>query len=236
MPPNILIVDDDSEIRTLLQDFLQKNGFRAASAEDGIQARRELDKSAFDLIVLDLMLPHESGFDICRDLRTKSSVPIIMLTARGDEVDRVLGLEIGADDYVPKPFSPRELVSRIRAVLRRTSGAADVSHTGQEFRFAGWTLDLMTRSLLNEDDQPVSISGTEFKLMALLLDDAPRVVSRARIMHRLHGREIDPLDRSIDVLVSRLRQILGDDARAPKLLKTVYGEGYVIGVKVERHA
>jgi len=233
---HILVVDDDREIRTLLREYLEKNGFRATAVGDGQEARRALERARFDLVVLDLMLPHESGLDICRALRASSDLPVIMLTALGDEVDRVVGLEVGADDYLSKPFSPRELLGRIKAVLRRTAlapRAADAVEA-RAYRFADWRLDTTERALSNADGEQVMLGGAEYRLLVLLLANAPRLLTRARLMELTRGREHDPFDRSIDVGVSRLRQSLRDDARAPRIIKTVYGEGYIIGVSVER--
>jgi len=237
-PPHILVVDDDREIRTLLCDFLAKNGFTATSVADGQETRRSLASGHFDLVVLDLMLPHESGLEICRELRKTSDLPVIMLTALGDEVDRVVGLEVGADDYVPKPFSPRELLGRIKAVLRRTMAGPRNGAVAElrAYSFAGWRLAIAERALTSPDGEIVPLSGAEFRLLSELLDHAPRVMTRAELVELVRGRELDPFDRSIDVRVSRLRQLLGDDARAPKIVKTVYGEGYIVGVPVERMA
>jgi two-component system OmpR family response regulator len=234
-PAHILVVDDDREIRTLLLDYIEKNGFRATAVADGNETRRALERSRVDLVVLDLMLPEESGLEICRALRQTSDIPIIMLTALGDEVDRVVGLEVGADDYVPKPFSPRELLGRIRAVLRRTSQArlAEPAKV-RAYRFAGWTLDTTARSLRDARGATVALGGAEYRLLSMLLAHAPRLLTRAQLMEHMRGRDLDPFDRSIDVRVSRLRQALGDDARAPIIIKTVYGEGYVVGVPVEQ--
>lgn len=231
---HILVVDDDREIRTLLCDYLGKNGFRATAVGDGRETRRALERNHVDLIVLDLMLPHESGLDICRALRTSSDVPIIMLTALGDEVDRVVGLEVGADDYLPKPFSPRELLGRIKAVLRRTTVLRVTGDEAGVYRFAGWQFVTTERALTSPSGARAPLSGAEFRLLSLLLASAPRVMARTELMELTRGRELDPFDRSIDVRVSRLRQVLGDDARAPRIIKTVYGEGYVMGVAVER--
>jgi two-component system, OmpR family, response regulator len=234
--PHILVVDDDRDIRTLLSEYLEKNGFRATAVGHGKAMRRALEQGHVDLIVLDLMLPDEDGLAICRDLRTKSQVPVIMLTALGEEVDRVVGLEVGADDYVVKPFSPRELLGRIKAILRRTAHMprdADVAAV-EGFRFAQWRLDMTTRTLMHDDGKKVALGGAEFRLLAVLLANSARVLSRLQLMELLRGRDLDPFDRSIDVRISRLRQSLGDDARSPKIVKTVYGEGYVIGVPVEQ--
>jgi two-component system, OmpR family, response regulator len=234
--PNILVVDDDREIRSLLRDYLEKNGFRATAVADGQETRRALQRAQFDLVVLDLMLPHESGLQICRELRTRSDIPIIMLTALGEEVDRVVGLEIGADDYLAKPFSPRELLGRIRAVLRRTMQGPRPAdpRSARRFRFGGFSLDVPTRTLTTPRGATVALGGAEFRLLSLLLANAPRVVTRAELMELARGRSFDPFDRSIDVRVSRLRQTLCDKGRSPQIIKTVYGEGYIVGVAVER--
>jgi two-component system OmpR family response regulator len=171
---------------------------------------------------------------LCRDLRSRSQVPIIMLTARGEDVDRIVGLELGADDYLAKPFNPRELLGRIKAVLRRAAHAPrDPSpERVHGFSFGGWRLDTITRTLTDASGRDVALSGAEYRLLAVLLGSANRVLSRTQLTELLRGRDADPFDRSIDVRVSRLRQILGDDARAPHIIKTVYGEGYVVGVNV----
>lgn len=235
--PHLVIVDDDREIRTLLSQYLEKNDFRTTAVPDGKELRRVLERSRVDLVVLDLMLPGEDGLAICRDLRARSQVPIIMLTARGEDVDRIVGLELGADDYMPKPFNPRELLVRIRAVLRRAAHTPrDPSpDTVRSFTFAQWTLDTTTRTLSDNDGRQVALSGAEYRLLAVLLGSGNRVLSRTQLTELLRGREADPFDRSIDVRVSRLRQILGDDARAPQIIKTIYGEGYVVGVPVQSH-
>jgi two-component system OmpR family response regulator len=231
---HILVVDDDHDIRTLLAQYLEKNGLRVSVARDGKQMRRVLDRVRVDLIVLDVMMPGDDGLKLCRKVRASSQVPIIMLTARAEDVDRILGLELGADDYVPKPFNPRELLGRIAAVLRRSAHAprdplpADVAG----YRFAGWRLDTTARSLADRQGIRVSLSGAEYRLLAILLAHAGRVLSRVQLMELLRGRDLDPFDRSIDQRVSRLRQVLRDDARSPQIIKTVYGEGYVIGVPV----
>jgi two-component system, OmpR family, response regulator len=233
--PHLVIVDDDREIRTLLSQYLEKHDFRTTAVAEGKEMRRVMDRSRVDLVVLDLMLPGEDGLSICRELRSRSQVPIIMLTARGEDVDRIVGLELGADDYLPKPFNPRELLGRIRAVLRRAAHAPrDPSPESiRSFSFGTWKLDTTKRALTDHDGKEVALSGAEYRLLAVLLSSANRVLSRAQLTELLRGREADPFDRSIDVRVSRLRQILGDDARAPQIIKTVYGEGYVVGVPVQ---
>lgn len=232
--PHLLIVDDDREIRSLLSQYLQREGMRVTAVGDAIEMRRALERARFDLLVLDLMLPGEDGLSICRELRTRSQLPIIMLTARGEEFDRIVGFELGADDYVPKPFNPRELLGRIRAVLRRSAhGSPDPDPQAvRAFRFDRWRLETTARTL-SDGGSEVALSGAEYRLLAVLLSAGNRVVSRAELAELLRGREADPLDRSIDVRVSRLRQILADDARSPRIIKTIYGQGYVIGVPVE---
>jgi two-component system OmpR family response regulator len=233
---HILIVDNDRELRAVLHDYFQRSGFRTTAVSDGEGARRALHHAHFDLAVLDVMLPHETGLDICRTLRTTSDIPIIVLTAPGEEVDRIVGFEVGADDCLAKPFNPRELLCRIKAVLRRTSLAPrSVDALGANaFRFAGWRLDTMERTLRNASGLTIALGGAEFRLLSHLLANAPRLLTRVELMELVKGRELDPFDSSIAGRVSRLRQTLGDDARAPRIIKTVYGEGYVIGVLVER--
>lgn len=234
--PHILVVDDDTDIRTLLSEYLEAQGYRATAVPDARAMRRLLEQSSVDLIVLDLMLPGENGIAICRDLRTRSQVPIIMLTALGEEIDRIVGLEVGADDYLPKPFNPRELLGRIKAVLRRAVPVvpeADLSRVAS-YRFGDWRLHMLSRTLTDTNGAKVPLGGADFRLLSLLLAHGNRVVSRAQLMELMHGRELDPFDRSIDVGISRLRQTLRDEARSPAIIKTVYGEGYVMGVKVDQ--
>lgn len=233
--PHILVVDDDREIRTLLSDYLAKNGFRTSAAADGAAMRHILEKMHIDLVVLDVMMPGDDGLKLCRELRAGSQIPVIMLTALGEEVDRIVGLEVGADDYLPKPFSPRELLGRIKAVLRRTAHRPRDPDpaTVRAYTFADWRLDLTSRTLTHGDGSTVALSGAEFRLLAVLLAQGNRVVARTQLMELLRGRELEPFDRSIDVRISRLRQTLRDDARAPRIVKTVYGEGYAIGVPVQ---
>jgi two-component system OmpR family response regulator len=232
---HILIVDDDREIRTLLSQYLEDNGLQVSVAGNRREMRRELSQEHIDLLVLDVMMPGEDGLKLCRELRADSQIPIIMLTARGEDVDRILGLEMGADDYLPKPFNPRELLGRISAVLRWAAHAPrdPMPSAVATYRFAGWSLDTTGRALAHEDGTTVALSGAEYRLLAVLLGHAGRVLSRVQLMDLMRGRDHDPFDRSIDVRVSRLRQILRDDARSPLIIKTVYGEGYVIGVPVE---
>jgi len=233
---HVLIVDDDRELRTLLSDYLQKNGYRVSAVAEGRGLWHALESGRVDLVILDVMLPGEDGLKLCRDLRTQSQIPVLMLTALGEEIDRVLGLEVGADDYLPKPFSPRELVGRIKAILRRTVHMPRDPDLRQatSYKFGEWQLDNTTRTLTHSDGTQTALSGAEFRLLSVLLSHATRVLSRAQLMELVRGRELDPFDRSIDVRISRLRQTLRDDARAPRIIKTIYGEGYVIGVPVEQ--
>ncbi len=233
--PLILVVDDDHDIRSLLIDYLDNNGCRTLGAADGTAMWRLLEQHQPDLLVLDLNLPGEDGLVLCRNLRAKSSLPIIMLTARTDPVDRILGLEMGADDYLAKPFEPRELLARIRSVLRRSqNNSAPVrdSNTIQHIHFANWTLDVQARHLLDTQGVLISLSGAEFRLLRIFLDHPNRVLSRDQLLNMTKGRDADPFDRSIDLQVSRLRQKLGDDAKSPQLIKTLRSEGYLLTAHV----
>jgi two-component system OmpR family response regulator len=230
---HIVVVDDDREIRTLLCDYLEKQGFRATGVNDGAALDRQLQRQGADLIVLDVMLTGEDGFAICQRLRQSSALPIIMLTARDEDVDQIVGFEVGADDYVRKPFNPRALLARIRAVLRRADHDGATAPKAAAYQFAGWTLNTIARSLSREGVTPIDLNGAEFDLLLLLLAEPQRVRSRLELSQLLHGRDNDPLDRSIDVRVSRLRQKLGDTTRPPSIIKTVYGGGYVMGVAVQ---
>ena len=235
--PHILIVDDDREIRELLARFLEKNQMRVTAVRDGREARRAWTNGQYQLVVLDLMLPGESGLDLARWMRTQSSIPIVMLTAMGDETDRVIGLELGADDYVPKPFSPRELLARIRAVLRRAGEQTDHRQAAtavKQYRFSGWTLEPAQRRLLNPEGTEISLTGGEFDLLLALVDRANRVLTRDMLLDLLRGRQAGPFDRAIDVAISRLRRKLEDDGHHAQLIKTVRGGGYVLATTVER--
>ncbi len=233
-PAQILVVDDDPGIRSLLAEYLERNGLRVSLATDGREMRRALGESTPDLVVLDVMLPGEDGLALCRDLRARSRLPVIMLTARADDTDRIVGLEMGADDYVIKPFNPRELLARINSVLRRARMLPPAQAAAHRVRFAGWTLDLAARELIAPDDVVVTLSGTEFKLLSVFVDHPNRVLDRNQLMDLTLGRESTPFDRSIDVQVSRLRARLRDEGREPRIIKTVRNEGYVLAAAVER--
>lgn len=233
--PHILIVDDDREIRALVGDYLRRNGYRTSLAADGRHMRKILEDTRIDLIILDLMLPGEDGLSLCRDLRTQSNVPVLMLTARGEAVDRIIGLEMGADDYLTKPFEPRELLARIRSVLRRAQALPPNLAPGEvrRYRFAGWSWDTALHQLISPQGVVVILSGAEYRLLEAFLTHPNRVLTRDQLLDLVRGKDADPFDRSIDLRVSRLRQKLGDDARSPALIKTLRGEGYVFAADVQ---
>lgn len=233
--PHILLIDDDREIRDLLARFLDRHGMRVTAVRDGREARRAWPAGHYQLVILDLMLPGESGLDIARWLRTSSDVPIVMLTAMGDETDRIIGLELGADDYLPKPFNPRELLARIRAVLRRTSErGARTADPARGFRFAGWRLEPGRRRLLDPEGAEVPLTGGEYDLLAAMVERANQVLTRDMLLDLLRGRQAGPFDRAIDVAISRLRRKLERDGPDGQLIKTVRGGGYVFACEVER--
>ncbi len=233
--PHILVVDDDREIRELLSRFLEKQGMRVSAARDAREARRLWPLGRYHIVVLDLMMPGESGLDYARWLRSQANVPILMLTAMAEETDRIVGLELGADDYVQKPFNPRELLARIRAILRRTNGEGQaIEADARPILFAGWTLEPGRRRLLNPDGAEVLLTGGEYELLAALVERPNRILTRDMLMDLLRGRQAGPFDRAIDVAVSRLRRKLEDDGRNPNLIKTVRGGGYVLSTAVER--
>ena len=231
---HILVVDDDAEIRSLVAEYLSSHGFRVSGARDGAQMRAALKTERPDLVVLDLMLPGEDGLSLCRDLRARSNLPVIMLTARRDEIDRIIGIEMGADDYLGKPFNPRELLARIKSVLRRTRALPAAQGEAKRLRFAGWTLDSVARHLIDAEGVIVPLSGAQYRLLMIFLTHPERVLDRDRLVDLAFGREATPFDRSIDVQVSRLRQLLRDNGREPRIIKTVRNGGYVLAVAVER--
>ena len=225
--PHILVVDDDKGIRDLLQEFFRKRGLRASVAGDGAEMEALMRRTEVDLVVLDVMLPGRSGLELCRDLRARgSSVPVIMLTAVNETTDRVVGLEMGADDYVPKPFDPLELLARIRAVLRRNGGEAKRPPARQVWRFAGWTMDCSRRRLVAPGDVRVDLTAAEFNLLATFVRSAQRVLTRDQLIELSGGDGGVNYDRSIDILVSRLRRKMEDDPKSPKLIQSVRSGGY----------
>lgn len=233
---HILVVDDDSQVRQLIARFLRESGYRASSARDGIEMRETLAAAKIDLIVLDLMLPGASGLDLCRELRAGSSVPIIMLTAKGEDTDRIVGLELGADDYLPKPFNPRELLARIRAVLRRAAAQpdADLVIGGRLITFAGYTLDTQRRDVTSAGGVAIDLSGGEYDLLLAFIEHPNRILSRDQLLDLSRNRSAEPFDRSIDVQVSRLRRKLEAGETSPVLIKTVRGAGYIFVPTVSR--
>ncbi|MDX5378295.1 MAG: response regulator [Halomonas sp.] len=229
-----MVVDDDPEIRELLVDYLGRHGYRALAAEDAEALHRLVASEAPDLLIVDIMLPGDDGFTICRDIRRASDVPIIMLTASADETDRILGLELGADDYLGKPFNPRELLARIKAVLRRArGGVAGDPARARMVAFGPWRLDRMTRELIDEGEARTPLSGADFQLLQVFLEHPEQVLSREALYELTRGRPAPPLDRSIDVHVCRLRQRLGEDTHYHQLIRTVRGAGYVFTARVE---
>lgn len=233
--PQILIVDDHRDIREPLAHYLERNGFDVVTAATAAAAREVVERTHVDLIVLDIMMPAEDGLQFCRRLRETKKIPIIFLSARTDEVDRILGLELGGDDYLAKPFSPRELLARIVAVLRRTNELPprqDVP-AGRQARFDQWTFHLPQRELVRRDGRVVPLSSAEFRLLSAFVERPQVVFSREQLLERLQGRKAELVfDRSIDTQISRLRRKLEDDPKEPRLIRTSRGEGYVLAAEV----
>ena len=234
---HVLIVDEDREARSALAGHLERNGYRITTASTGLALQRALERTRVDLVVLDVLMGDDEGLRLCRSLLATSDVPVVLVTRRADDVDRIVGLEMGADDYLVKPLNHREIVARIRNILRRANGHArerEITPRARLYRFGGWQLDIVARELCDPHGKHKPLRSSEYRVLASLLAHGNRVVSRGRLIELARGRDADPFDRSIDVRISRLRQILGDDARGPRIIKTVHGEGYVIGVVVER--
>jgi two-component system OmpR family response regulator len=232
--PHILVVDDHAEIRDLVGRALTKDGFRVSTAGDGHAMRKVLADHRINLVLLDLMLPGEDGLSLCRALRAESNIPIIMLTAKGDEIDRVVGLEVGADDYVAKPFGSRELIARIRAVLRRSADRVETTNRSKHYRFDRWRLDADARELLREDGVTIPLSTGEYDLLMVLVERPNRVLTREQLLDLAGRSSANLLDRAIDTQVSRLRKKLEIDAGEPKIIKTVWGGGYTFTPTVSR--
>ncbi|MBB24321.1 MAG: DNA-binding response regulator [Geminicoccus sp.] len=230
---HIAILDDDPEIRSLLEQNLRGAGFEVSTASNGRDLKTILEHQTIDLIVLDLMLPGEDGLTICRELRAESNIPIIMLTAMTHEADRIIGLEMGADDYLTKPFSPRELVARIKATLRRqgmvTTQSEDRRRTAV---FEAWKLDVVRRELRDPDDVLVDLTSGEFDLLAALIERPNRLMTRDLLLDITKGRQADVFDRSIDITISRLRQKIEEDPKNPQFIKTVRGKGYIFSAEI----
>ena len=236
MEKTILIVDDDAELRQLLHEYFSERGYPVFLADGGGQMWEQLRDNDIDLVILDLMLPGEDGLSLCRQLSTQSSIPILMLTARGDEMDRIVGLEMGADDYLHKPFIPRELLARVKNILRRTGEGREEQRAARALHFSGWTLDIDARHLVDSAGVIVSLPAGEFRILKTLAENPNRVLSRDQLLDVSSGREAGPFDRTIDVMNSRLRRRLRDDGGDAALIKTVRSEGYLLATKVERHA
>ncbi|MBX9929931.1 MAG: response regulator [Methylobacterium sp.] len=233
--PHILVVEDDREISALVARYLRANECRVTLAGDGREMDKRLADSRVDLVVLDLMLPGEDGLSLCRRIRMSSTVPILMLTAKAEEIDRIIGLEIGADDYLGKPFNPRELLARIRAILRRGTAAEAAADDGvRRLGFSGWTLDVSLRQLLSPDEVRVAITGAEFDLLHALCLRPGRVLSRDQLLDLTQGRAAGPFERSIDVLISRIRQKIETDPRNPEIIRTIRSGGYLFTPEVTR--
>jgi two-component system OmpR family response regulator len=228
------MVDDDAQIRQLLSDYLINFGMSVVAVADGRAMEEELKRSSFDLVILDLMLPGDDGLSLCRSLRAESDIPILMLTARGEAMDRVVGLELGADDYIVKPFEPRELVARIQSILRRTRGKSESNKEQNEVEFMGWRLNYVLRHLVSPKELVIPLSNAEFRLLTVFIENPNKILTREFLLDSARGRDMEVFDRSIDILVSRVRQKLNDDSRMPTLIKTVRGEGYLFDAKVNR--
>ena len=232
---HILVVDDQQEICDLVQDYLTSEGYRVSTTHDGPGMRRVLSQSQVDLVILDLMLPGEDGLTLARALRNDSGIGIIILTGRGETVDRIIGLEMGADDYLPKPFHLRELLARVKSVLRRVQSRTGDSPSVNRSRaaFTGWHLDLSSRELLSPTGEEIRLTTGEFDLLTAFVNNANQVLSRDRLLDLARNREAGPFDRTIDVQVGRLRRKLEDDPQNPNLIKTVRGSGYIFTPPVD---
>ena len=233
--PHVLIVEDARDIRDPLARYLREHGYRTTTAADAQNARKVMKGAAIDLVVLDIMMPGEDGLSLCRYIRESSQIPVILLTARGEEVDRIIGLEMGADDYIAKPFSPRELIARIAAVLRRTQALPPRQKPpeAERVRFGEWTLDTGQRELIDHDGMATALSSGEFRLLSALLERPKIALTRNQLLDLTKGRDADLFDRSIDNHVSRLRKKIEPDPKNPRYIKTVWGGGYMFAVDPE---
>lgn len=230
MGNTVLIIDDDSKLRDLLREYLEGNGFRVLTLSDGNRVLESLNAESPDILILDIMLPGKDGLDVLREIRQKSRVPVIMLTARGEDADRIVGLELGADDYIPKPFNPRELLARMKAVMRRTAqeSANEALLTGEENTIVAGGLSLnRCRQNVVVNDQEVELSSTEYKILEVLMNHPNVILSRDHLMNLARGRDFMAFDRSIDVHISKLRSKLETDPRSPMRIKTIWGSGYM---------
>ncbi|WP_375286438.1 response regulator [Sphingomonas sp.] len=232
----IAVVEDDREIRTMVVELLAREGFAPAGCKSVEEFDRLLERQRVDLVVLDVMLPGEDGLSLCRRLRSQTGIPVLMVTAKAEDVDRIVGLEVGADDYLPKPFNPRELIARVRAILRRTREANRVTAplSVERYRFAGWNFDAGCRSLLDPDGTSIELTGGEFDLLVSFVTHPHRVLNRDQLLDWTRGRNAVPYDRSIDVQLSRLRRKLAQHPSGEALIKTVRGGGYVFAQRVDK--
>lgn len=234
-PTHILIVDDDREIRQLLAEFLGQYGYQVSVAANGEEMRKIMTgPNDIGLLILDVMMPGDDGITLCKALRSSSNIPVIMLSAMGEESDRIVGLEIGADDYISKPFNPREMVARIKAVLRRFADHQQQSASHNALRFNDWVLRLYTRSLISPEQVEMALSAGEFDMLLAFLENPQKILSRDQLLDFTKSRSAGPFDRSIDMQVSRLRQKIEKDPKAPDYIKTIRGGGYMFAVDVEK--
>ncbi|MGF1549244.1 MAG: response regulator [Sphingomonadaceae bacterium] len=232
--PHLLVVDDEPSIREPLAEYLGRNGFRVAKAKDAGEARARIAAEQIDLVILDIMMPGEDGLELTRFIRERGELPVILLTARAEDTDRIVGLEMGADDYVVKPFNPRELAARIKTVLRRASGRPQRTSDGESYRFGHWVLKAGERVLIDEEGVSVPLSTGEFNLLHALVTHPRQLLSRDRLLDLTRGRAAGPFDRAIDNQVSRLRRKIEPDAKNPQYVKTVWGGGYMLAVEVRK--
>lgn len=232
----ILIVDDDRQTCTLVKEYFVRHDFTVLMAHDGQEMKTAMSRTHVDLVILDVMLPGQSGFELCREIRSHSEVPVIMLTAVNELTDKVVGLELGADDYVPKPFEPRELLARVRAVIRRKGGFHSDKGAAprQQFLFADWLVDIPRRQVKAPDNVVVSLTAAEFELLAAFVQNPHRTLSRDQLLELTTGRAVNAFDRSIDILVSRLRRKLVDNGAGEDFIKTIRGGGYSFVPDVKR--
>lgn len=236
---HILVVDDHKDILDLVGRYLRRQGFRTTEAPNAAQARQHLAKGAFDLVILDIMMPGEDGLSLCRHLQSNDGPPVILLSAMAEDTDRIVGLEVGADDYLPKPFNPRELLARIRAVLRRSTNAhirLENSENHSQWFFGNWRLSAPERALFDEQDRKITLSSGEFKLLRVFLNRPNQVLSRDQLMDLTQGRAAKAFDRAIDNQVSRLRQKIEQNPAEPTLIQTVWGDGYMLCAQTQAGA
>ncbi|QGM46388.1 response regulator [Methylocystis heyeri] len=234
---SILLVEDDAEIGELISRYLSANQFEVSAVRDGAAMDAALAKRRFELVLLDLNLPGEDGLSICRRLRASKNLPIIIVTAQGEDVDKIIGLEMGADDYVAKPFNPRELLARIKSVLRRANASSEDADAGEKmqvYRFSGWRINISSREVTAPAGTKVAMTGAEFDLLHALCEHPNRVLTRDQLINLTHGPTAGPFERSIDTLISRLRQKIEIDAKSPRLIQTVRSEGYMLSAQVTR--